>query len=128
VVVTGLLLVDKSAFVRTSPDRLARLASGDELCLCAITRLEILYSARSRADYEALEVDLDEFRELRVDAQTISTAVAAQRELGHAGQQRIPIPDLLVASTAHQHGADVLHVDRHFDTLARVLAFQPRRG
>jgi predicted nucleic acid-binding protein len=126
--VSGLLLVDKSAFVRASPDRLAELASGDELCLCAITRLEILYSARSRADYDALEVDLDEFRELRVDAVTIGTAVAAQRELAHAGHHRMPIPDLLVAATAQQHGAEVLHVDRHFDTLAGVLAFRARRG
>jgi predicted nucleic acid-binding protein len=35
----------------------------------------------------------------------------------------VPIPDLLVAACAQQHGADVLHLDRHFEALATVLRF-----
>ena len=60
-----------------------------------------------------------------MDAETFAIAGGAQRELAAAGGHRIPIPDLLVASCAHQHGADVLHVDRHYETLANVLAFRP---
>ena len=114
-----LLLVDKSAYVRGDLDP----SEADELCLCAVTRLELLYSARSHGDYEQLESDLALFRDLRMDAETFATALGAQRELAARGHHRIPIPDLLIAACAAQHGADVVHVDRHFETLAGVLGF-----
>ena len=118
-----LLLVDKSAYVRGLIDA----AEHDELCLCAVTRLELLYSARSTQDYQRLEGDLALFRELRMDAETFSVAIVAQRELASRGQHRIPIPDLLIACCAQQHSADVVHVDRHYEALSRVLAFRSRR-
>lgn len=119
----GLLLLDKSALVRG-----AELGSWqDELCLCAVTRLEVLFSARCASDYAALEEMLDSFRLLRMDLETFAIAATAQRELAAAGKHRVPIPDLLIAACAQQHVADVLHVDRHFDALAKVLAFRPRR-
>jgi predicted nucleic acid-binding protein len=118
------LLLDKSALVR-SP----RLDDAlGEPCLCAITRLEMLYSARSASAYNSLELELDAFHQLRVDAETISIALSAQRELAGLSQHRLPIPDLLIAACAQQHHAAVLHVDRHYDTLARVLAFTPLRA
>jgi len=39
----------------------------------------------------------------------------------------VPIPDLLIAACAQQHGADVLHVDRPYHALASVLTFGPVR-
>jgi predicted nucleic acid-binding protein len=119
-----LLLVDKSAYVRGPVD----LGEDDELCLCAVTRMELLCSARDGAGYAQLEQDLAEFRELRMDAATFDTALGAQRELAAQGRHRISLPNLLIASCAQQHGADVLHVDRHFDVLASVLAFTPIRA
>ena len=114
-----LLLLDKSAYVRGPVE----LGDGYELCLCAVTRLELLYSARSARDYELLQEDLSYFRDLRMDAATFAIALGAQRELAESGQHRVAIPDVLIASCAHQHGADVAHVDRHFDVLERVLGF-----
>ena len=119
-----LVLLDKSAYVRAAHAP----ADDDELCLCAITRLELLYSARSVAGYRQLEEDLSLFRDLRMDVATFAIAVVAQRELAATGQQRVPIPDLLIAACAQQHGAYVLHVDRHFQVLAGVLAFTPLRA
>ncbi|HEY2570119.1 MAG TPA: PIN domain-containing protein [Solirubrobacteraceae bacterium] len=87
----------------------------------------MLYSARSPREYDRIENDLAAFRELRMDAETIATAVSAQRELGQQGRQRLPIPDLLIAACAQQHQAAVLHLDRHYDALADVLAFEPIR-
>lgn len=118
---SALVLLDKSALVRVDdldPDL-------GEPCLCAITRLEVLYSARSPRGYEELDEQLDSFRELRMDVETFAVARTAQRELAAMSQHRIPIPDLLIAACAHQHQAAVLHVDRHYDVLARVLAFTP---
>jgi hypothetical protein len=119
----SLLLVDKSAYVRG-----VDASADDELCLCAVTRLELLYSAQSCDDYETIEGDLAEFRDLRMDAETFATALSAQRELARLGEHRIPLPDLLIASCAQQHSADVAHVDRHYDVLAGVLAFAARRA
>jgi predicted nucleic acid-binding protein len=118
-----LLLLDKSAYVRGA----ASPGPDDELCVCAVTRLELLYSARSQADYRQLEADLTEFRELRMNAETFDIALGAHRELAQRGQHRVAIPDLLIAACAQQHGADVLHVDRHFDALASVLTFTAQR-
>jgi hypothetical protein len=119
-----LVLIDKSAYVRGE----ASVADSDDLCLCAVTRLELLYSARSARDYELLEDDLQQFRDLRMDAETFAGALQAQRELAARGQHRLPVPDLLIASCAQQYGAEVLHVDRHYDVLAQVLAFRSRRA
>ena len=119
-----LLLVDKSAYVRGPVD----IGEDDELCLCAVTRLELLFSARDAAGYAQLEDDLAEFRDLRMDATTFDTALGAQRELAAQGHHRVSLPDLLIACCAQQHGADVVHVDRHFDVLADVLAFMPVRA
>jgi predicted nucleic acid-binding protein len=118
------LLLDKSAYVRGAVEPTPE----DELCLCAVTRLEVLHSARSKRDFHRLEDDLAEFRDLRMDAETFAVALAAQRELAAKGHHRVPIPDLLIASCAQQHGADVVHVDRHYDTLARVLTFKALRA
>jgi predicted nucleic acid-binding protein len=117
------LLLDKSAFV-SAPTLDPALG---EPCLCAITRFEVLYSARSPRGFEQLEEELDAFHELRTDAETIAIARMAQRHLAARSQHRVPVPDLLIAACAQQHRAAVLHVDRHYETLARVLDFTPVR-
>jgi predicted nucleic acid-binding protein len=118
-----LLLADKSALERATSEALDL----GEICVCAVIRLEMLYSARSPHEYERIEDDLAAFRELRMDAETIATAVSAQQELGRRGRHRLPIPDLLIGACAQQHQAAVLHHDRHYDTLAEVLTFEPAR-
>jgi predicted nucleic acid-binding protein len=120
---TRLLLIDKSAYVRGG----AKADLDGELCLCSVSRLELLFSARSPADYMALEGDLDCFRELRMDAETFATANTAQRDLARKGNHRAPLPDLLIAACAQQHAADIVHVDRHFDVLSSVLHFNSIR-
>lgn len=119
----SLLLVDKSAWVRLAP----KTVDEADLCLCAVTRMEILYSARSAAAFELIEGDIAAFRDLRIDTATLNAAAGAQREAAADGAHRVPIPDLIVAACAQQHGAGVLHADRHYDLLARYLAFESVR-
>ena len=97
------------------------------LCLCPVIELELLVSARSAEEYAALERALLGICSLRVDADTFATARTAQRELSALGRHRIPMPDLLIAACAQQHGAGVLHLDRPYDLLAQVLDFRPVR-
>lgn len=119
----ALILLDKSAWIRGG----AELVDYGQLCMCAVTRMEILYSARSAEDFAILQHDLDAYRDLRIDHATMSRAEAAQRELAASGQHRVSLPDLLIGSCAQQHGADVLHVDRHFDLLAKTFGFRSIR-
>jgi predicted nucleic acid-binding protein len=46
-----------------------------------IVRMEVLYSARSRAEYAALEDELDALRILRNDRAVTDAAMSALREL-----------------------------------------------
>ena len=119
----ALILLDKSAWVRGGEE----LLDYGELCMCAITRMEILYSARSADDYATLQDDLAAYRDLRIDYATVSAAESAQRELAVSGQHRVSLPDLVIGACAQQHGADVLHVDRHFDVLAETFGFRSIR-
>jgi len=120
----GLILIDKSAWVRADP---AEIERHGEPCLCAITRLEILFSSTSAANYEAQHAALGSFRDLRIDGQTIAAAESAQQELARTGRHRVSLPDLIIGACAQQHGADVLHVDRHFDLLAGIYGFRSLR-
>jgi predicted nucleic acid-binding protein len=120
----GLTLIDKSAWVHADP---AEIERHGEPCLCSITRLEILYSTTSAADHAEQQAVLALFRDLRIDAQTTAAAEGAQHELSLRGQHRVSLPDLMIGACAQQHGADILHVDRHFDALAQVFGFRSLR-
>jgi predicted nucleic acid-binding protein len=116
----ALILLDKSAWVRGGIE----LLEHGELCICSISRMEILYSARSAEDFITLQEDLEAYRDLRIDSATLAAAESAQRELAAGGKHRVPLPDLIIGACAQQHGADILHLDRHFDLLAKTFGFQ----
>lgn len=74
---------------------LRALAAEGALAMCEIVALELLYSARNLGDYEQRHTDL----------------------------RSLPwLPDLIVAATAAEHEATVLH----YDLIARVTG-QPTR-
>lgn len=116
-------LADTSAWNRSArvQDRWSELIERDELALCTPVRLELLYSARGRADYAALDLNLDGFRQLAIDERVEVAARRGQSALAARGQHRGPRPtDLLIAAVAQVHGVILLHYDRHFDAIARV--------
>ncbi len=128
-------LADTSAWNRSRQvfERWSELTLRDELVLCAPIRLELLYSARGRRDYQAFRADLRGFADLPVDGWVTDFAEVIQARLADRSAHRGPTAvDLLVAATAARHGAVLLHYDRHFDAIARVTG-QPtewiaRRG
>ncbi len=99
----------------------------DRLWITPIVRMEILYSARTRAEYVELERELDALRILRNDRAVADAAMSGLAELAERsdGYHRVPLTDALIAAAAAEHGGlPVLHRDAHFDRLAEVLAFQ----
>ena len=103
--------------------RWAALDAADRLRLCDVTILEVLVSARSASDAREIERDLEAFALARMDATTFGAARAAMRDLAAIGAHRLPVPDVLIAACAQQHGFGVLHLDRHFDVLAEHMRF-----
>lgn len=124
------LVVDTSAFVRgRTPavrDAWLEALAGDRLRLSPIVRMEILYTARGGAEYDLLAEELDAIRPAPLTSGSLRAAQSAMRGLAHrhAGAQRVPIVDYLVAAAAEHLGAAVLHYERDYDRLAEVLSFE----
>ena len=95
-----------------------------DLGVSTVTALDVLYSSRNVEEYEAT---LDRLRRLPwYDLSDPRAAVAVQHRLAQRGQHRTSLPDVIVATTAAEHGLTVLHHDSDFDIAAEVLEFEHR--
>jgi len=124
-------VADKSAFEQQRHSEIAdgilkALATEGALHMTEIVALELLYSARSVADYESRWEGLASLPWLHLDEAVAGEALGLQHRLATRGQHRRPIPDLLVAATAIVHDATVLHYDRDFDLIAEVSDLSAR--
>jgi predicted nucleic acid-binding protein len=126
-------VIDTSAWWRLSalpPDLLRALRDAtlhDRMLTTPLVRMEILYSARTSAEYVAYDAELSALRMLRNDRAVANAAMSALSELAARsdGYHRVSITDTLIAAAAAEHGGlAVLHKDGHFDRLAEVLAFE----
>jgi predicted nucleic acid-binding protein len=91
------------------------------VAVCVHVLLELLYSARSRADYRALAEDLGCLPMLKTGRAVDTLALETQAKLAERSQHRGPTPtDLVIAAVAEKHDVILLHYDRHFDAIARV--------
>jgi predicted nucleic acid-binding protein len=119
------LVVDTSAWVRQrDPDirpRWIATARTGLLASCPVVSLELLAAARDEAEYTTLAADFESLLQAPVTASACRAALSASRDL--RGSRRLPAADYLIAAAAAERGFGVLHQDRHFDTLARVLGF-----
>ena len=119
-----LYLADKSAYARMHhtavADRLTPLLVDGYVATCPIIDLEVLYSARSRSDYEDILVERGSLPSLPIDEAVTERAVAVQRLLAQRGQHRLPLPDLLIAAVAEINGLAVIHYDADYDRIASV--------
>lgn len=88
------------------------------IATCATVDLEVLYSSRNPAEYEAI---LEERRSLDaapITPEVMDVAVGLQHELARRGQHRLAIPDLVISAAARAAGLVVLHYDADFERLA----------
>lgn len=127
----GRYLADKSAYEQqrhsNAADELLKALAGEgALYMTEVVALELLYSARNRADYDRRWDGLRTLPWLQLTAAVSARALEVQRQLARRGQHRRPIPDLLVAATALEHGATVLHYDRDFDLIGEVTELSAR--
>jgi predicted nucleic acid-binding protein len=126
--VTATFLLDASAYWRLMRDQsLGAVWAGaideGELAMCEPTRAEILYSARSAEDRDQMSSDLDALCEhVAVPKTAWQWLETAQYRLTLVGAHRSAgVVDLLVCATAAARGLTVLHDDRDFEAVSRVL-------
>jgi predicted nucleic acid-binding protein len=127
---TARYLVDKSVLARanhSAVDLLLRPLLEQGLgATCAIIDLEVLYSAQSHRDYEAIREERLAFEPAPIDEAVLQRALAVQRLLARRGHHRLAIPDLIIAAAAEKCSLVVLHYDADFEVIAKVTK-QPQR-
>ena len=123
---TGLFLADTSAIARVGSESvLAELVDLGRLGLlatCVTVDLEVLYSARSPAEYQRISQRRAEgFTDLPLLPEIGDRAKAVQLQLSRSSKHRAAgVIDLLTAAAAEYYGATVLHYDSDFDHIAEV--------
>ncbi|HXF22584.1 MAG TPA: PIN domain nuclease [Streptosporangiaceae bacterium] len=102
-------------------DRFEALLTEGRLAACQMTALEYLNNAPDPTGYEVLWAALHGQRWMDVTTSAMQRALDVHRMLAARSQHRkFPLPDLIIAATAEQHGATVLHYDTDFDRIAAV--------
>jgi len=129
VAAVNLFLADTSAWHRsTHPGAAAawkRRLNDDSLATCSQVRLEILYSARSSADYDRLARELQALHQLPCGTSEFERALEVRRALAHKGglhHRSVKIPDLIVAAAAESAGAILWHYDEDYDRIAEITS------
>jgi predicted nucleic acid-binding protein len=118
-------VVDTSVLARRDQPRVNGLLAAigwRSLQVTTVTLLEMGVSARGGADYQArMAILRRSFTVVAPSPWAHERALAVQELLALRGQHRSArLADLLIAATAEQVGAAVLHYDRDFDTVAAV--------
>ena len=120
-------LIDTSVWHRRGNpaviNRLTDLLAADDVAITEPVRLEVLFSARSAREYDAISRELDGLRQIDCGSPELRRALEVQRVLAHkAGlhHRSVKIPDLLVAATAELAGLTVLHYDEDYERVSAV--------
>ncbi len=106
---------DRHPLVRS---RYERLLLEGRIALCQMTAMEWINNAADPQGAAALAAAIKGHRWLDVTAAVMDRAVEVHLQLAAASQHRnFSLPDLIIAATAEQHGATVLHYDSDFDRI-----------
>ena len=118
-----LYLVDKSVLARVHEQSVIAALQPliGQLAVCSTVLLEVGWSARSPAHFRQMMEDLAWYEKLDINQQNLDVAAELQARLVSRGQHRGPgVADLILAATALDHDAVVLHYDHDFDVVAEV--------
>jgi hypothetical protein len=122
-----MILVDSSALIewyRPEGDADVRAAvrsaiAGDRIAINGIIQAEILPFARSERERDAIASDFWAFHWLDLGRSTFDLASSVGFELRRQGIT-VPATDLVIAACAIEAGAELLHMDSHFEQIARA--------
>ncbi|BCL28856.1 PIN domain nuclease [Streptomyces aurantiacus] len=122
---TDRYLIDKSALARYPKPAVRAvidpLHNAGLLAVCGAVELEVLHSARSKADAQRIRDEMRGFDWLATPDEAWDRAVEVQTLLIDRGNWKaLSVADLIIAATAERHGATVLHYDGDYDMIAAV--------
>ncbi|WP_030487343.1 PIN domain nuclease [Micromonospora chokoriensis] len=101
--------------------RFETLLTEGRLAACHMTSLEYLNNAPHPKGYEILWQALRGHRWMDVSTTAMDRALAVHRILAADSQHRnFRLPDLIIAATAEENGATVLHYDADYDRISAV--------
>ena len=121
----GLVLVDSSLLIEAlriggdpaAVERVRQLLVADRLAVWEAVIAEMLVGARGEPDYRRLRSRLASRRILPCPPDVGGRAGRLGFELRRQGYS-VPLVDLATAVVATHHGVELLHRDRHFQTIA----------
>lgn len=118
-------LIDKSALARYPKPAVRAvidpLHNAGLLAVCGAVELEVLHSARSKADAERIRDEMRGFDWLPTPDEAWDRALEVQTQLVRNGNGKaLSVSDLIIAATAERHGAIVLHYDGDYEMIASV--------
>jgi predicted nucleic acid-binding protein len=120
------LVFDTSAWNRRTHETLVHrwglTRDAGLLAVCPVVALELLAAARDEQAFEDLDSALLALPQAPVTRAACARALGASRELG--ARRRLPAADYLIAAAAAERGFGVLHYDRHFEPLCRVMGIE----
>jgi predicted nucleic acid-binding protein len=102
-------------------ERFERLLVQGRLAICQMSALEFLNNAPDPRGYETIWAALRVYRWLDVTVDAMDRALDTHRRFAEKSQHRgFSLPELIIAATAEQHGATVLHYDDDYDRIAAI--------
>lgn len=119
-------LADKSSLARFQVARVADVLEpsirAGLVATCAVVDFEMLWSARSPKEFDAVRRDRAAlFESLPIEHEDWTRVLDVQQQLWRTGSMRkVSLSDLLIAAVAERHGITVLHYDADFDLIANI--------
>lgn len=113
-------VLSRAARVPEIGRRIADLRRSGGLWTCDLVSLEVGYSARNHAEWEAVQRAQAQLHQAPVTDEVSRRALEVQGLLARRGHHRVALPDLVISAAAEQAGVAVLHYDRDYDTIASV--------
>ncbi len=129
-----LVLIDSSIWVSHLSNRplaaaraVQELLQSNRAAVNPIIRIEVLTGARDDAQYAELDDALRGLHHLPLSEAVLRRAERLRFELRQRGRV-IPVPDILIASSALIYDCDLLHADQHFTFIAHATPLKLYRA
>ncbi len=100
------------------------LRAQDEIAMVGVVMAELLQGARSQAELEQLSGWLTALPYVAETQETWLRVGSLSFQLSRRGIA-VPMPDLLIAALAVQHGHDLYTLDEHFQRMPGLKRYQP---
>ena len=94
-----------------------------EIATCDMVRLELLYSTRNSAEFDALRRDLEALPDCPIGKTEWQRALHVYHQLAQQGglhHRSVRHPDLLIAAAAETANLPILHYDHHYRRIAEI--------